>query len=375
MLLLFLAVICVTIILGGMLYYVWQRAEGTYMLDEQRMLSENLKYIGIIDEANFQVRIVSHSGKDISCINILDTEESVPDQIALGDNSYFLLFQEENARIIQYDYQSNKIQECTIPGIATITCRNGYLFLGEWGNEGYYFYPFYNSFYAHSYIKEEEFGGSPKELKQNKNGRCIVGGVELYFHKEGFYSTEPAIGDYPGTHRDYFTLDDKEEEYQAGTKQEERNRSLLLKAVGTNEHVANLVYDVCEYQEGGLIYGVCNIHERWVPSQPIKLKNVVRSYYYRIDPDKDEITILGQTDSSIPIAASESVLVYQKGKDIIRENHKTGEKEVIYRIKSTQNLHIYLNGYYLLIVEERQKLFLNPFSREQVCYAVRWKDY
>lgn len=48
------------------------------------------------------------------------------------------------------------------------------------------------------------------------------GGVEMYYHNKGFYSTEPAIGDYLGTYRDYFMLDNEVGCYQPQTDQEKK---------------------------------------------------------------------------------------------------------------------------------------------------------
>ena len=53
----------------------------------------------------------------------------------------------------------------------------------------------------------------------------------MYYHEEGFFSTEPSWLDYAGTSTGNFTLDDVKSNYQAETKQEEINRTLLVKVV------------------------------------------------------------------------------------------------------------------------------------------------
>lgn len=105
---------------------------------------------------------------------------------------------------MQFDYDSKKINEKKVKDVATITCRDGYLFIGEWKSDkeremSCYFMPCYKDFYAHKYCKEEDFGGPIKELTLDENGRCIVGNTELYYHKNGFYANEPQLNDFPVT--------------------------------------------------------------------------------------------------------------------------------------------------------------------------------
>lgn len=307
-------------------------------------------------------------------------EEGYPDQIALGDHSYFLLYQaaagERNSRIIQYGYDSGRIRECTVPDIATITFRNGYLLLGEWEYDGdiedryYYSEPYFNSFYAHGYVKETDFGGQMEPLKPDHNGKCQIGTTEMYFHTGGYFFSEPEAGDYGGTSGGYFRAGDKEIHYRAQTGQEERNRSMLLKEMGAGSGDNDWLYETHEHQEKSQIYGICNTHRHWLPHHPAKQENVIRSYAYRIDPDKEEITILGQGKNCIGIAVSETVFVYQKDNEIIQEDMETGEKKVIYHIKNIYGPDIYVNGDYLLVTERDKNLF----SGKQDCYPVRWKE-
>lgn len=50
----------------------------------------------------------------------------------------------------------------------------------------------------------------------------------MYYHNKGFYSTEPAIGDYLGTYRDYFMLDNEVGCYQPQTDQEKKNHTSCI---------------------------------------------------------------------------------------------------------------------------------------------------
>ena len=361
-------------------YFTRKNINGTYVYYDDFRVSANKDYLGIIDVENDQVKIITKSGRELSHINTSDIKEGYPDQIALGDVSYFLLYQasvgERNAKIIQYDYDSDKMKECVVSDIATITFRNGYLFLGEWEYDEdiedryYYSEPYFNSFYAHSYVKETDFGGQMRSLKLDHNKKCRIGTTEMYFHKRGYFFSEPNVKDYRGTSGGFFRADDKEIHDRAETKQEEKNWVMLLNTIGAENDDNNLLYQTHEHQENNLIYGICNIHKHWIPHHSTKQENVIRSYVYRIDPFKEKITILGQMEKCIGIAASETVFIYQKDSKIIQENIKTGERKVIYNIKNKCNLNIYVNGDYLLVVEWDRKMF----SRKQNCYPVRWKN-
>lgn len=191
------------------------------------LLSANKEYIGYIASENKKVSIVNYFGKEISHMKIKD---KYPAQIALGKSSYFLLYRWESengdGKIVQYDYQSHKIKEILVHNIATITCRNGYLFLGGWKREAedlfFYFIPCYNSFYANRYLQEEKFGNQIKDLTVNQDGWCEVADIKLYYHSEVYFSTEPMLDDYPGTSQGDFSEEDKKFNYQAETKREEK---------------------------------------------------------------------------------------------------------------------------------------------------------
>ncbi len=348
------------------------RERGTFVWYNQNLISANERYIGFIDEANDKVRIITHSGKEISCVDISDREEDNPDGIFLGEQSYFLQYSRDNPRIVQYDYCSDKIRKYVAPGAATIACRGGYLFLGERGKQGeHWFSSFYDSFCADGYVKESELESQPRPLTEDKSGRCRVGGVELYQHKEGFYCTEPDIGDYPGMSWEEFWTDERENRYRAHTEREGKNHALVAGVVDKDRGGSDTFCEISEYQKGRFIYGICNSYSVNITSAiPTKQENVIKSYAYRIDPAKEIIKILGQVEKCIGIVASETVFVYQKGNKIYQENIVTGDMKVIYNIKNTNRLNLYVNGDYLLVVEWDRKLF----SRKQSCYPVRWKD-
>ena len=210
-----------------------KRLRGTYVYYEMGYLSSNENYIGIIDEENEKVSIVDKCANEISH---LDIKEEYPNQIALGKNSYFLLYlwesEDGDAKIVQYDYLSNKINESKVSNAASIACRDGYLFVGKWRHDeddDYfpYFEAYYNGFYANKYVAEKQFGSGFHDLILDAQKKCRVGDVDFYYHKKGYFSTDPEWDDYPGTSVGIFWSDD--ESKQADTKQERKNRTHLLK--------------------------------------------------------------------------------------------------------------------------------------------------
>lgn len=335
-----------------------KRLRGAYVFYDAGQLSSNENYIGIIDDNNDKVSIVNKEGKEISH---LETKGNHPNQIALGKDSYFLLYlwegdNDDDARIVQYDYLSDKINESMVTNIASIACRDGYLFVGKWSpdeyddedDKGYYpfFEAWYNGFYANQYVAEKQFGSGLHDLIPDDGKRCRVGDVDFYYHEKGYFSTEPEWGDYPGTSEGTFWFDDKSR--QADTKQERKNRTQLLKKVNGTE------YEVAEYQVGDTIYGVCNIYENGVTNWPNESEDVLRSCCYKIVRETDELEIMSQADSRLGIVASDAVFVYMKDNVIIRQNIETGVEEVLYQFQNIHREEIYPQGDYLLVVDDNK---------------------
>ncbi len=370
---LFLGIILVVLFFIIVVYYIPRNnRRGTFFHYDEILVSSNGRYIGVIDISNEKVSIVDHSGKEVSYVDI---KEQYPNQIALGNSSYFLLYRWESengaGKIVQYDYQSNKIKECKVSNIATISCRNQYLFIGDWRYEeeeddkyeNCYFLPFYNGFYANRYIREEQFGNQLKKISVTQKEGSIVGGIKMYYHKEGFFSTEPIWDDYPGTSIGDFTKKDKVWNYQAETKQEMKNRDLLLKIIGNSgEGIQEQepTYLVCEYQCGDDIYGVCNVLEQYIPAYPLESKDVIKSYCYNINREDNEIKIMAQKNSCIAIIATSNVYIYQKDNLIIRQNIKTGDQEIIYEFPNYFSLNVNVQGDYLLVSDKNN------------CIPIKW---
>lgn len=361
----------------------WNSWEGTSVQYGEKSFSSNEKYLGTIDMDNEKVTILTHSGERVS---FLDMHGNYPHQITLGKNSYFLLYSGENedAKIVQYDYQSNKMKECTVSDVASISCQGGFLFVGDMQedeDDDVYccMNSFHNGYCVNRYIEEENFGGELQTLALDREGRCLMGDTELYYHDQGeycnysFFSTEPVLEDYPGISLGNFGREDKSNGYQAVTRQEKENRSLLLKAITGKEGIPYPEYVVREYQKDHFIYGVCNVFEEYIAARPDEPEDVAKAFFYKIDPSKDEITILAQEDSCIAMIVSDSVAVYQRDDEIVRQDLSSGEEKILYKIKNTHYLVIYIKEDYLQINEEKKRFlpFLFP-TEEETSILIRW---
>ena len=331
-----------------------ERMKGCYFGYEQMPIMSNEKYTGKIDAKMEHILIEDHAGTKVTELDLLGNS---PDQVVLGEKTFFLLYrwddQKGTGKIVQYDYNSNKLKECRVPNVATIAWKDNYLFLGNWDLKDdyrYYFESYYKGFYANRYIEEEKFGKQPKKIIKNHDWGCKIGNTKMYYHEEGFFSTEPSWLDYAGTSTGNFTLDDVKSNYQAETKQEKINRTLLVKEIGQCG-ISNPNYLIVEYQMGDKIYGVCNVLREYIPAYPIESKDVVMACYYKISKKNNKLKILKKQSSSIAIIAENDEFVYQTDNKIIKNNLKTGDTQTIFTFSKYFSANIDVQGDYLHIYE------------------------
>ena len=331
-----------------------ERMKGCYFGYEQMPIMSNEKYTGKIDAKMEHILIEDHVGTKVTELDLLGNS---PDQVVLGEKTFFLLYrwddQKGTGKIVQYDYNSNKLKECRVPNVATIAWKDNYLFLGNWDLKDdyrYYFESYYKGFYANRYIEEEKFGKQPKKIIKNHDWGCKIGNTKMYYHEEGFFSTEPSWLDYAGTSTGNFTLDDVKSNYQAEIKQEKINRTLLVKEIGQCG-ISNPNYLIVEYQMGDKIYGVCNVLREYIPAYPIESKDVVIACCYKISKKNNKLKILKKQSSSIAIIAENDEFVYQTDNKIIRNNLKTGDTQTIFTFSKYFSANIDVQGDYLHIYE------------------------
>ena len=331
-----------------------ERMKGCYFGYEQMPIMSNEKYTGKIDAKMEHILIEDHAGTKVTELDLLGNS---PDQVVLGEKTFFLLYrwddQKGTGKIVQYDYNSNKLKECRVSNVATIAWKDNYLFFGNWDLKDdyrYYFESYYKGFYANRYIEEEKFGKQPKKIIKNHDWGCKIGNTKMYYHEEGFFSTEPSWLDYAGTSTGNFTLDDVKSNYQAEIKQEKINRTLLVKEIGQCG-ISNPNYLIVEYQMGDKIYGVCNVLREYIPAYPIESKDVVMACCYKISKKNNKLKILKKQSSSIAIIAENDEFVYQTDNKIIKNNLKTGDTQTIFTFSKYFSANIDVQGDYLHIYE------------------------
>ena len=331
-----------------------ERMKGCYFGYEQMPIMSNEKYTGKIDAKMEHILIEDHAGTKVTELDLLGNS---PDQVVLGEKTFFLLYrwddQKGTGKIVQYDYKSNKLKECRVSNVATIAWKDNCLFFGNWDLKDdyrYYFESYYKGFYANRYIEEEKFGKQPKKIIKNHDWGCKIGNTKMYYHEEGFFSTEPSWLDYAGTSMGNFTLDDVKSNYQAETKQEKINRTLLVKEIGQCG-ISNPNYLIVEYQMGDKIYGVCNVLREYIPAYPIESKDVVMACCYKISKKNNKLKILKKQSSSIAIIAENDEFVYQTDNKIIKNNLKTGDTQTIFTFSKYFSANIDVQGDYLHIYE------------------------
>ena len=338
-----------------------ERMKGCYFGYEQMPIMSNEKYTGKIDAKMEHILIEDHVGTKVTELDLLGNS---PDQVVLGEKTFFLLYrwddQKGTGKIVQYDYKSNKLKECRVSNVATIAWKDNYLFFGNWDLKDdyrYYFESYYKGFYANRYIEEEKFGKQPKKIIKNHDWGCKIGNTKMYYHEEGFFSTEPSWLDYAGTSTGNFTLDDVKSNYQAEIKQEKINRTLLVKEIGQCG-ISNPNYLIVEYQMGDKIYGVCNVLREYIPAYPIESKDVVMACCYKISKKNNKLKILKKQSSSIAIIAENDEFVYQTDNRIIRNNLKTGDTQTIFTFSKYFSANIDVQGDYLHIYEEDRSSYI-----------------
>ena len=338
-----------------------ERMKGCYFGYEQMPIMSNEKYTGKIDAKMEHILIEDHVGTKVTELDLLGNS---PDQVVLGEKTFFLLYrwddQKGTGKIVQYDYKSNKLKECRVSNVATIAWKDNYLFFGNWDLKDdyrYYFESYYKGFYANRYIEEEKFGKQPKKIIKNHDWGCKIGNTKMYYHEEGFFSTEPSWLDYAGTSTGNFTLDDVKSNYQAEIKQEKINRTLLVKEIGQCG-ISNPNYLIVEYQMGDKIYGVCNVLREYIPAYPIESKDVVMACCYKISKKNNKLKILKKQSSSIAIIAENDEFVYQTDNKIIKNNLKTGDTQTIFTFSKYFSANIDVQGDYLHIYEEDRSSYI-----------------
>ncbi|MCM1244577.1 MAG: hypothetical protein NC293_02910 [Roseburia sp.] len=301
----------------------------------------NDKYEGMVDFYSEAVVIRTYDGKET--VRLTSKELGVdPEQIALGDDFFYVLG-DDGVRIVKVDYHAKVVGRKAVGMVGLMTCRDGILFFGNEteGNEP----GVIDGYYANRYIAERDFeSGEIQTCKADESGVCHVGGEVLYEH-EGYFSTNPVIPDY-----------DEENSYrlEAGKELDAKVQTEWTRIVGKmleQKGLRGLTCDVDEYQEGNVIYGVVNA---WDSVLGIPDKKIKHALAYRILCKSKRIEVLCETEDVFMIAATEDCILYQKGKEVWREDRSGKEKKKLAELFDSAYMDLQICGKYLVIDEDEE---------------------
>lgn len=264
-----------------------------------------------------------------------------PQHIVLGEDGYYLFqleaeFQEKEenlALVAKFDYQSNFKSKILLPNIGTIACEGGKLYLAERlaDNEetGSDIGAFLRGFYANYYIDEKDFGKKPVN-KISKDD------TKLFYHKDGFFSTEPEIGGYTGVA--WYKCDSGDVD-TTKTELVRQRKQKSFTQICENIDLLNTRSSITfEYQDGEQLYGVSNVLKKGqnVVSDKISCKEVDKSYFYKIDCSRNKFEILKEVEEGYGILATENYVVVQKENKLYKMEIGTDKSEVLLDMDSDE---------------------------------------
>lgn len=348
--------ICITICIFCVGCTYTERADASKIInvsyDDNKFFDYNDKYVGVINFDESKVLVTEKkTGQSKS-----KTFKDMPDQIELGDEFIYLLYQnfeKKKDRIEQYDYQLQKRAEMTCNQLSSIHYYDRVLYLSNWKKvDGLYldYYDLFSeNFFACAYIKEKDFGKNVIKIESDSESINIENKT-FYKMEKGVYSSEPLIGKYTGTTHESFMLDyDKlgvnpysDEEYQ------------IRKKITEKINNSNYYYNIADYQKGNIVFGVCTVLKSSIP-KGLQQEAVHKSFAYKMDFTNNRISYYGEKTNRIAIIANESAYVYFENGNIVKEFMKTGKRNKLYGFSKNSNNRIVVKGKYLLI-EDNDKL-------------------
>lgn len=303
----------------------------------------NDDYIAYWDQDKIVIEM--YDGTEVTSL-CPEKEEIGADQIVLGKEGYYLLEWEDvsteasfDAAIVQLDYQSKIKKKVKVQNAAWLTCKDGYLFVGNWMPENHIRPNYLNGFYANYYIEETDFGENLKKISHSGNEPVRIGRTLLYDHTEGYYCTEPEINGYLGTNIQSFKIEDREKHIkEIDNKRERMNFKLLLESVDWSK---GSMCQLQEYQSDRYIFGVCNFYDGIdVSEDEIPFEKIKFAVFYRIDCDMNSIEILFQRQEICAILCTENYIIYQTDTGLVKEDYISGEKKNLLLLNEIDNVSI-----------------------------------
>lgn len=287
----------------------------------------------------------------------------VTDQFVLGSNYVYVLNRGDNisstkAKIYRYTFAGKYVDVWEMDQISHIYFEDGKIFFQYWIDEDQsYPYTIQNGMVANAFVEEKDFGKKVKKLKANRDGKCKVGQNIFYLNSKGYFSTEREYNDYPGASSSTWN---GFEVNSSLSDQEKRNIKALKEKI---KYDKDYLYEMKEYQNGGIIYGTLIKYKRekkFKQNFTIPLKKVYESYAYKINIEKDEVTILEKFDDKCAVVSSEDFCVYVEDSSLKRREYKTGIEKTLFKIDldNEELIKIYLQDDYLRIAVGEQFYYI-----------------
>ena len=319
--------------------------------DLHYMLAENDEYISY-QERN-RVIIKDRNGGQVVSFDPQE-KEIWPDQMVLGKEHFYMLEWDDtttetfrDAIIVQFDYNANVKKRIKVQKASCIACKDGYLFLGKIEKTLETEPNYLKGFWAQYYIEEEKFGDKWNKIGNQSDKKTKIGNTFLYYHDDGYFSTEPDLNGYCGTVVEDFSVKDRENYLiSIENKRAKENFQLLLKKVNWGNA------DRCqwkEYQKGTNIYGICNLYNSNTELGKLPIDEVKQAVFYRIDCVDNTIKILKQCNDTCAVLCTEKYILYETENALIKYDVISGKSKNILSIEKPMDQMIYFDDDFLEI--------------------------
>lgn len=281
----------------------------------------------------------------------------VSQEFAMSSKYIYVLERGDNitsadATLHKYNLKGNLVDTWDMKGINHVYYSDNRLFFQYWleGDEGT---PniLQNGMIVNSYIEEKNFGGKMKKMK-SKAGVCKVGTTTFYWHSAGYFSTFKEYKQYPGVSG--ARLDESNDVI---SQQENINQKLIKEHLGFNED------HYCEYREYQDMENAFGVYIEWKrehkfrQNYSIPLNRIVKAYTYKINMEKNELTVLDEFDKECPLVTTNDFCVYWEDGKLVKKVYSTQEESILEELKDG-DYTISLQNQYMQIWEGEYEKFL-----------------
>ena len=293
--------------------------------------ASNDKYVAV--STIHGIIIFDYNGKMISKFLPSKYELEQPDQIALGQESFYLLYRADSienkdltAQIVQVGYDAELQGQFSEKNIQYISCESGNLYIIKSDNTDQYgSLQYVLGMYANYYVKEENFGEKLIKMESDKSGKCRIDDITFFQHSNLLFYSQPLIDDYSGSLEVAISYGEDLKQIMKGER-EKGNCKLVFDTIKLDE---DEVCQIQEYQDGIFIYGVCNILKGKTLDQVygIRENEVLCSYFYRIHSSTNKIEVLSKQENCYGILTAQDYIVYYSDNNLCKKSIQSEQVE------------------------------------------------